>query len=439
MYISPPQTSGIHQPLDHIFKQWHTTFNGIVAAWCKAHTGRELDKATFTALFSEAWPKWVRTDMIVAAFRRCGITVDGLNPEAVDSSKFVLSQAIHGPAQPLALTGPSTDPLTLTDATTPQTALAPLTRARTAPDDQPMEVEQDVATELPLLTSEWVCPSPPPESYRTQTEYWKEKQRLTEEMAGTLFAQLKQLQQTPITLKASHPAWQPRVKSPEPDKADGRKTLKGEWGDVNDMDGADLLGRLDEQREKDEVLAIQKDERKRDMEQRRAEREEEAAKKKAERDDRLALEMPVTLLLQRLSFVEPNCDDVSAGDLKEFVRMNRAQLKSIDINYTNNGARVKLMPLLIEKLALSPEVDWACAPPKALPAPQPDPAQPVETLPAPPALPTPHAARDDTPPRRTPAEPTDPPSPTHSRQAAREAWAAPRVRYLAQMCRCARA
>lgn len=414
----PPHTTGIHQPLDQIFKCWHTTFNAIVANWCTRHTGKELDKATFTALFAEAWPKWVRPDMIVAAFRKCGITVNGLDPEAVDASKFVLSHAIHGPrAQPPAFTdacaGSSTDPLPLTHQTAPLTAPAPLTRARTATNERVVEAAA-ASPETPLITGEWVCPSPPPETYRTQTEYWKEKQRLTEEVAMKLFATLKELQQRPITLKETHPAWQPRVKSPEPDKGEARKTLKGVWGDVTDMDGMDLISRLDEQREQEELLAMEKEQRKRDLEQRRSEREEEAANKKAERDARLALEMPVMLLLQRLSFVEPNCNDVSASALKEFVKLNRSQLKSIGVDYTSNSTRVKLMPLLMEKLAVSHGVEWAHAPPKPLPAPQPDPAREEAMDAAPHALPAPHDVRDGSPPRRTSAELTDPPSPEHT-------------------------
>ena len=119
------------------------------------------------------------------------------------------------------------------------------------------------------------------------------------------------------------------------------------------------------------------------MEQRRTEREQEAATKKSERDTRLALEAPVTELLKHLSFTEPNKDEVSGAELTEFIKLNRAQLRALQIDYAKNGARVKMMPLLLEKLAAKPMIEWARAPPKALPAPA-EPAPAAALLPPPP-------------------------------------------------------
>ena len=88
-------------------------------------------------------------------------------------------------------------------------------------------------------------------------------------------------------------------------------------------------------------------------------------------------------MLKHLSFTEPNKDEVSGADLQGFVKANRAQLKALEIDYSKNGSRAKMMPLLLEKLAAKPGIEWARAPPKALPAP----AQPVQVaalLPPPP-------------------------------------------------------
>ena len=74
--LSPPHTTGIHQPLDQIFKNWHKTFNDIVKTWCDDNTGKEVDKTMFAKLFAQAWPLWTRPDSIVAAFRHCGVSID---------------------------------------------------------------------------------------------------------------------------------------------------------------------------------------------------------------------------------------------------------------------------------------------------------------------------------------------------------------------------
>ena len=394
MYISPPHTTGIHQPLDQIFKSWHTTFNETVQKWCNTHTGKDLDKSTFTALFSEAWSHWTRPDMIVAAFRRCGVTVAGLDAEAVDQKKFVLSETMRGKAPTPALlpapatlpqltdsgAGASTDPLPQTRAIAGAAALAVAPATPAAPPPPA------------LLTGEWEEPSPPAGSYRTQTDYWKEKHRLAAESARDLFAQLKTLQQTPLTLKESHPAWQPRVASPTADKAEGRKGLKGIHGDVTDMDGIDLEGTLQKQADNDRETAELREQRKRDMEQRRTEREQEAAAKKSEHQARLELEAPVTELLKHLSFTEPNKDEVSGAELQGFVKANKAQLKALEIDYGKNGSRAKMMPLLLEKLAAEPVIEWARAPPKALPAPA-EPAAAAALM-----LPPPPLERADSPP-----------------------------------------
>ena len=91
MNLSSPHTTGIHQPLDQIFKNWHKTFNGLVNTWCTDNIGREIDKSMFARLFARAWPLWTRPDTIVGAYRHCGVSIDGINPDAIAPSKFVVS------------------------------------------------------------------------------------------------------------------------------------------------------------------------------------------------------------------------------------------------------------------------------------------------------------------------------------------------------------
>ena len=83
---------------------------------------------------------------------------------------------------------------------------------------------------------------------------------------------------------------------------------------------------------------------------------------------------------------------MSGGELQQFVKMNRSQLKALDVDYAKNTSRVKLMPILLEKLAKQPVVEWTKAPPKPLPAPA-EPAPAAALLP-----PLPPPERADSPP-----------------------------------------
>mmetsp|Transcript_26856 Transcript_26856/g.86743 ORF Transcript_26856/g.86743 Transcript_26856/m.86743 type:complete len:220 (-) Transcript_26856:172-831(-) len=105
------------------------------------------------------------------------------------------------------------------------TSTQPHTRAQTAePADAPTPSRY-----LPLLAGEWKSPSPGAAAFpdKQKVEYWKEKQRLTSKMGKLLFHGAKELQHTPLTLKDTHPAWQPKKKSPEADKARDRQYLGG--------------------------------------------------------------------------------------------------------------------------------------------------------------------------------------------------------------------
>jgi hypothetical protein len=190
MYISPPHTTGIHQALDQIFKAWHDTFNGIVKRWCEENAGREVTKAAFTAMFEEAWPKWTTADKIVAAFRRVGVSVKGLDPKAVPESKFVLADTVARPAPTPstidALTAHSTPLLTATTAA-PGSAAAQ-TPNETAGDASP------APDHLEALDMEWESPSPPQGKYtRGSIAYWRAKAQLAADAARSFDCSAREL------------------------------------------------------------------------------------------------------------------------------------------------------------------------------------------------------------------------------------------------------
>ena len=372
MYISPPHTTGIHQALDQIFKSWHDTFNGIVKRWCDENTGRELNKRIFTDIFAEAWGGWAAAEKIVAAFRRVGLSVKGVDPSAVPSEKFVIASSVARPA-------PEMPPPPLPAAASPAALAGPNTRAAAlaGPSDAPPP-----GTPAVSFAGEWKSPSPEAGKYEPNSvEYWKAKQQLTSSKAKELFAAGQQMQQTPLTLKESHPAWQVKKAEPVHDDGSGRQRVKGEWGD---MDSVQMLEKLDAQHKEEEEKREAVQQRKEDgAERRRLQQEAEAAKKQA-KEATLALERPVTDLIKSLGFTAGQSDDISAGELAAFARKNRAALGALGVDLTSLS-RKALMPQLTAKIAQAGGTAWQHAPPKALPAPAaeaaaaalPPPAEPV--------------------------------------------------------------
>ena len=101
------------------------------------------------------------------------------------------------------------------------------------------------------LDGEWMSPSPEKGTYKSRSEYLQLKAKLATAAARAFRAVAVRLRDTPITVKELHPAFKPK-QAVEPPLEDGwqkkkRATLKGEWGDVMSIEGADLIGKLEEQ------------------------------------------------------------------------------------------------------------------------------------------------------------------------------------------------
>ena len=378
MLLSPPHTTGIHQPLDQIFKNWHKTFNDTVKRWCDDNTGKEVDKAMFAKLFAQAWPLWTRPDSIVGAFRHCGVSIDGLNPDAIPPAKFVVSTTMST-AQPTstpAITGPrATLALTDAQAASSSTALVPTTRAMAATTGETSDAAQAEESAMDQLDGEWKSPSPAKHEYNTRAQYWELKASMASKAARSFRAVAVTLRDTPITIAQMHPSFQPKKKEEESEdeKRKGKQTLKGAYGDMSQhtISGKDLIAYLEEEEQEEQRLQDQRDERKNLREAARAEREADEARKKEERELRLTLEQPVSDLLKMLRFIEPNDDEISASALAAFARLNRTQLRALGIEVPAQASKKALMPQLIEKAkSWTDSIDWIAAPPRALPAPQ---------------------------------------------------------------------
>ena len=203
------------------------------------------------------------------------MSVQGLNPAAIPTHKLVLAATVTAapPPTPTAPMLPAPAPTPLMTATEPGpsgTTIAPVTPANSGAAD------------------EWEPPEPEPDSYRTQTEYWKRKFELAVSAAREFRAQLFAVQNTPLTLKEHHPSFQLRqaaARDPE-ERARGQQRVKGAWGDMgcDGLDGTLMEKMLDEQEENEKQKKEEMAQRKRDAEARRVEREVDAEKKKQEKE-----------------------------------------------------------------------------------------------------------------------------------------------------------
>ena len=297
----------------------------IVARWCEEHTGSEVNKRIFTDMFAEAWTKWTGPEKIIAAFRRVGLSVNGVSPEAIPKEKFVISSSVAKPPPALTMTTP------LLETTAPQ----PTVMTRTAAASDALSSTTPLPAEKPKidLSGEWEVPSPEGALERDSKEYWKAKFELASAAARELFGRAKQMYTTPLTLKESHPSWQLRKASPPKDDATrGRQRVKGEWGD---MDSNQMLEKLDAEEEKEEERKEEAADKKRDIAERRAERELLEQQKKELKQQQREFEVPVTDLLKRLSFTEANKDECTQAELAAFARANRQELVALGVDLSN--------------------------------------------------------------------------------------------------------
>lgn len=399
MYLSPPHTTGIHQPLDQIFKNWHSTFNKKVGAWCDANTGREVDKARFAELFSEAWPIWTRSDSIVAAFRRCGVSVNGLDSEAIPKQKFVVSTVMaastsaveveqhDAPSTMLSLPPPTARvPSTGASSAAPSSSLtAPSSEALVRPTP-PTAAAEDAPNFAVVLgeqaaliddTEAWKSPSPARNEWSTRAQYWEIKAKLASQAARGFRTALARLQHVPVTLATHHPSFQPRKAEelPAEEKAKGKQTIKGRWGDMDTqtLDGKSIIQYLEDRDREEEARLDEADKRKREQAERKAEREAEEQRKRNEKAIRVMEEVRVTDLLKSLRYIEPNDDEVSAAGLIAFVKANRAHLRALGIEVPAQPSRKALMPILVAQIEKWPAgIAWAAALPRALLGPSSD-------------------------------------------------------------------
>ena len=91
-FVSPPDTTGLLQPLDQINSKLHTTYRDTVEENLLAdnHVNRE----TFMRILAMMWPTWASPDTIKKAFKRCGVSKEGLSIENMQQDKFQSAELV---------------------------------------------------------------------------------------------------------------------------------------------------------------------------------------------------------------------------------------------------------------------------------------------------------------------------------------------------------
>ena len=90
-FLSPPDTTGLLQPLDQINAKLHTSYRECTKSLFQDdHVNRE----TFMVLLSKIWSTWAPKDTVIKSFKKCGITEDNLDIEFMQQDKFASADLV---------------------------------------------------------------------------------------------------------------------------------------------------------------------------------------------------------------------------------------------------------------------------------------------------------------------------------------------------------
>ena len=74
-FVSPPDTTGLLQPLDQINSLLHRAYTESKK---NLFVGRHINRETFMCMLGELWPTWVGKETVIKSFKRCGVTAETL-------------------------------------------------------------------------------------------------------------------------------------------------------------------------------------------------------------------------------------------------------------------------------------------------------------------------------------------------------------------------
>lgn len=90
-FVSPPDTTGLLQPLDQINAKFHTSYN---EATKELFIDDHINRETFMILLSKIWKDWASTETVVKSFKKCGVTATDLNVSLMQQDKFMTAELL---------------------------------------------------------------------------------------------------------------------------------------------------------------------------------------------------------------------------------------------------------------------------------------------------------------------------------------------------------
>ena len=93
MFVSPPDTTSLLQPLDQIDYVLHTAYRDIKKAqlFMDEHVNRE----GFMLMLARIWPEWARKEAVRKAFKRSGVPDTELGIKFMQKDKFEAAKLIN--------------------------------------------------------------------------------------------------------------------------------------------------------------------------------------------------------------------------------------------------------------------------------------------------------------------------------------------------------
>ena len=90
-HVSPPDTTSVTQTLDQINASLHSTYNSESD---KYFHDNHINREVFMEILADVWKNWTTAESIVKAWKRCGISSEGLSYEWMQQDKLAAADAL---------------------------------------------------------------------------------------------------------------------------------------------------------------------------------------------------------------------------------------------------------------------------------------------------------------------------------------------------------
>ena len=119
-FVSPPDTTGLLQPLDQINSMLHKAYRNCLEKHFAP--GSHVNRESFMLILAEIWPNWASAASVKKAFERCGVTDSGLDISYMQQDKFASVDLVspNGPEGGSPKTPDNAKKLTLPQISSPK-------------------------------------------------------------------------------------------------------------------------------------------------------------------------------------------------------------------------------------------------------------------------------------------------------------------------------